>query len=96
MLNKPSKSTTSGLFPLSKVLKTKTAVLFAGRVDTVGAGDVVVVVVVDFIVVEVVVVDVVVVDVVVDVVVVGEVINGIVVVVVDVFDNELRLVIGID
>ena len=78
------------------MLKIKTAVLLAGRGDVVGAGDVVVVVVVDFIVVEVVVVDVVVVDVVVDVVVVGEVINGIVVVVVDVFDNELRLVIGID
>lgn len=92
MLNKPSKSTTSGLFPLSKVLKTKTAVLFAGRVDTVGAGDVVVVVVVDFIVVDVVVVDVVVVD----VVDVDEVIIGIVDVVVDVSDNELRLVIGMD
>ena len=92
MLNKPSKSTTSGLFPLSKVLKTKTAVLFAGRVDTVGAGDVVVVVVVDFIVVDVVVVDVVVVD----VVDVDEVIIGTVDVVVDVSDNELRLVIGMD
>ena len=93
MLNKPSKSTTSGLFPLSKVLKTKTAVLFAGRVDTVGAGDVVVVVVVvDLIVVDVVVVDVVVVD----VVDVDEVIIGIVDVVVDVSDNEPRLVIGMD
>ena len=92
MLNKPSKSTTSGLFPLSKVLKTKTAVLFAGRVDTVGAGDVVVVVVVDIIVVDVVVVDVVVVC----VVDVDEVIIGIVDVVVDVSDNELRLVIGMD
>ena len=93
MLNKPSKSTTSGLFPLSKVLKTKTAVLFAGRVDTVGAGDVVVVaVLVDVIVVDVVVVDVVVVN----VVDVDEVIIGIVDVVVDVFDNELRLVIGMD
>ena len=74
------------------MLKTKTAVLFAGRVDTVGAGDVVVVVVVDFIVVDVVVVDVVVVD----VVDVDEVIIGIVDVVVDVSDNELRLVIGMD
>ena len=92
MLNKPSKSTTSGLFPLSKVLKTKTAVLFAGRVDTVGVGDVVVVVVVDIIVVDVVVVDVVVVC----VVDVDEVIIGIVDVVVDVSDNELRLVIGMD
>ena len=43
--NKPSKSTTNGLFPLSKVLKTKTAVLLAGRVDPVGASDVVVVVI---------------------------------------------------
>ena len=75
------------------MLKTKTAVLFAGRVDTVGAGDVVVVVVVvDLIVVDVVVVDVVVVD----VVDVDEVIIGIVDVVVDVSDNELRLVIGMD
>ena len=76
------------------MLKIKTAVLFAGRVDAVGAGDVfvVVVVVVDVIVVDVVVVDVVVVD----VVVVGEVINGIVDIVVDVFDNELRLVIRMD
>jgi len=70
------------------VLKTKTAVLFAGRVDAVGAGDVVVVaVLVDVIVVDVVVVNVVDVD---------EVIIGIVDVVVDVFDNELRLVIGMD
>ena len=37
--------TTSGLFPLSKVLKTETAVLLAGRVDPVAAGDEVVVVV---------------------------------------------------
>ena len=43
--SKPSKSTTNGLFPLSKVLKTKTAVLLAGRVDPVGADDVVVVVI---------------------------------------------------
>ena len=64
------------------MLKTKTAVLLAGRVDAVGAGDVVVVVVV---------VDVIVVD-----VVVVEVIDGIVDVVVDVFDNELTLVIGMD
>ena len=75
------------------MLKTKTAVLFAGRVDAVGAGDVVVVaVLVDVIVVDVVVVDVVVVN----VVDVDEVIIGIVDVVVDVFDNELRLVIGMD
>ena len=45
VINEPSKSTTNGLFPLSKVLKTKTAVLLAGRVDLVGAGDVVVVVI---------------------------------------------------
>ena len=64
------------------MLKIKTAVLLAGRVDAVEAGDVVVVVVVDVIVV--------------DVVVVDEVINPIVDVVVDVFDNELRLVIGMD
>ena len=45
VIYEPSKSTTNGLFPLSKVLKTKTAVLLAGRVDPVRAGDVVVVVI---------------------------------------------------